>query len=204
MKKLSVTLSLLAAAIFFMAANLPMGEGYAIGDKVDDFNLQGIDGEWAMLSESMGEDGAIIVFTCNTCPFAKMYEDRLIELHNMYAEQGFPVIAINPNDPDVQPGDSFDKMKERADAKGFTFQYLFDDGQEVYPKFAATNTPQVFLIDSDMKLRYKGAIDDNPQDADAVKTNYVSAAIAALKDGKDPETTTTKAIGCGIKAKKNG
>ena len=204
MKKLSVTLSLIAAAIFFMAANLPLDEGYAIGDKVDDFKLKGINDEWSVLSESMGEDGAIIIFTCNTCPFAKMYEDRIIELHNMYADQGFPVIAINPNDPDVQPGDSFEKMKERAGSKGFTFQYLFDDGQEVYPKFAATNTPQVFLIDSEMKLRYKGAIDDNPQDADAVNTNYVSEAIAALKEGEDPETTTTKAIGCGIKAKKNG
>lgn len=204
MKKISVTLSLLATAIFFMAAGLPLGPGYGIGDKVDDFNMQGVNDQWSTLSESMGEEGAIIVFTCNTCPFAKMYEDRLIELQTTYAGQGFPVIAINPNDPAVQAGDSFEKMKERASEKGFNFQYLFDEGQKVYPKFDATNTPQVFLVDKDMTLRYKGAIDDNPQDASAVKVSYLADAISQLKAGNNPEPAITKAIGCGIKAKKAG
>jgi len=109
------------------------------------------------------------------------------------------VVAIQPNDPSVQPGDSFEAMKENAKEKGFPFLYLFDEGQEVYPKYGATKTPEVFLVDSKRTLRYHGAIDDSPRDETSVDQKFVEEAIKALDAGKDPENKTTKAVGCSIK-----
>ena len=182
-------------------------EGVAVGDVAPDFNLRNVDGKMVSLSSITNEDGStpkgyIVTFTCNTCPYAVMYEDRLIALHHKYAPQGYPVIAINPNDPDVKPDDSFDAMKVRAQEKAFPFVYLFDDGQSVYPQYGATTTPHIFLLDNTRKVRYIGAIDNNPQDADAVTKRYLEDAIAAVEAGKDPDPNFTKAVGCSIKAKK--
>lgn len=204
MKKLlllcSMSLMFLATAI---AQSSPAAkDGYQIGDTAEDFKLLNVSGHMISLKDYGKMAGYVVVFTCNHCPYSVMYEDRLIELHNQTAEMGYPVIAINPNDPEVRPGDSFEKMQERHKEKGFPFTYLFDDGQKVYPKFGATKTPHVFLLDSDMKVRYIGAIDDNARDPEAVTVNYVLEAIKSLEAGKDPEPSTTKAIGCSIKVKK--
>ena len=144
--------------------------------------------------------------TCNTCPYAVQYEDRIIALDKKYASKGFPVIAIMPNDPAVQPGDSEKEMKARAASKGFTFPYLFDDGQEIYPQYGATKTPHVYLLEKTKEgdiVRYIGAIDDNYKDAEAVNTKYVEEAVDALIEGKDIKETKTRAIGCTIKVKKS-
>jgi peroxiredoxin len=190
-------------ALMSMIAFSPiLAQGYGIGDVADDFSLRNIDGKEVSLGDYDDAKGFIVVFTCNHCPFAKMYEERLIQLNDKYAPDGYPVIAINPNDPEVQPQDSYELMIERAEEKGFTFPYLFDDGQQVYPKFGATRTPHVFLLNSDLVVKYIGAIDDNHQDAEAVEVKYVENAIAALENGTDIDPETTKAIGCGIKKKK--
>lgn len=196
--------SFLLAGMAILTMSLTLGETdiYEIGDQVEDFKLQNVDENWVSLSDYSGKMGTIVIFTCNTCPYAQLYEDRIIQLHQKYADRGFPVLAINPNDPLQKPGDSFENMKKRAGEKSFPFAYTLDADQEVYPKFGATNTPHVFLIDSDMRLRYIGAIDDNPQDPSKVKINYVENAIEALMADEDPEPARTKAIGCGIKAKK--
>jgi len=104
--------------------------------------------------------GYVVIFTCNTCPYAVMYEQRIIELHDKYAAKGYPVIAINPNDPEVKAGDSYEKMQQRAEAKEFPFAYLLDDGQEVYPAYGATKTPHIYLLDADKKVQYIGALGD--------------------------------------------
>ena len=130
-----------------------------------------------------------------------MYEDRLIELHNKMEPLGYPVIAINPNDPEAEPKDSFDKMKVRADEKAFPFAYLFDDGQKVYPQYGASRTPHVFILDKARTVKYIGAIDDSARDVDAVKQKYVEMAVQALEKGEDPTPNFTKAIGCSIKKK---
>ena len=147
--------------------------------------------------------GFIVVFTCNTCPYAKAYEARIMDLDARYASRGYPVIAINPNNPEVQPGDSFEAMKERATSKGYTFPYLLDVGQEVYPAYGATRTPHVFILQKsgeDHIVRYIGAIDDNYKDAEAVKVPFVEQALEALLIGEAVPTDTTRAIGCSIKA----
>lgn len=177
--------------------------GIGVGDKAPHFNLKNVDGKmYALdnLTDAQGEKpkGYIIVFTCNTCPFAKANEDRLIDLHHRYAPKGYPVVAIQPNNPAHKPGDSFDAMKQNANDKGFPFLYLFDEGQKVYPAYGATKTPEVFLLDADFVLRYHGAIDDNPMHGDQVNEKYLENAIAAVEAGQEPETQTTKSIGCAI------
>ena len=176
-------------------------DGVQVGDKAPEFKLKDVSGEMFSFDSYPDAKGFIVTFTCNHCPFAVMYEDRLIELHNTYADRGYPVIAINPNDPDVQPEDSFEKMQERAKEKGFPFVYLFDEAQDVYPEYGAERTPHVFLVDNERVVRYIGAIDDNARDASSVSERYVENAIMALEKGTDPDPDFTRAIGCSIKTK---
>ncbi|ALO16998.1 thiol-disulfide oxidoreductase [Salinivirga cyanobacteriivorans] len=179
-----------------------MADGFQIGDKVDNFNLKNIDGKMVSLDEMQDVKGAIVIFTCNHCPYSIANEDRIIELDKKYKKKGYPVIAINPNDPKIQPEDSFDKMKVRAKEKGFTFPYLFDEEQTVYKKFGATKTPHVFVLNkkgNEFVLEYIGAIDDSPRKAEKVNDKYVEKAVDALLAGNEPPMRETKAIGCSIK-----
>lgn len=114
---------------------------------------------------------------------------------------GYPVIAINPNDPEIVPEDSFDEMKSRAIAKKYGFNYLIDEKQSVFPVYGATKTPHVYLLDKNRIVRYIGAIDDNAQSASNVKKKYLEMAISAIDKGKTPNPQTTKALGCSIKTK---
>jgi peroxiredoxin len=199
-------LSLLSFAFLLMAfSSQPISEGYKVGDIATDFSLENIDGKMVSLSDYKDAKGFIVIFTCNTCPYAVAYEDRIIALDKKYASKGYPVIAIMPNDPDVQPGDSMEAMKTRAKAKGFTFPYLMDEGQNIYPQYGATKTPHVYLLQKTKKgneVKYIGAIDDNYKDANAVNVRYVENAVDALLKGEEIETTETRAIGCTIKVKK--
>ncbi len=197
---------ILAVLMLFAAASATViAGGYDVGDKATDFKLRNIDGTLVSLADYPTAEGFIVIFTCNHCPYSVAYEDRIIALNDKYANRGYPVIAINPNDPEVQPADSFDAMKERASEKGFTFPYLFDEGQQIYPAYGATRTPHVFVLQKDgkdLRVRYIGAIDNNYGDADAADEHYVEAAVDALLAGRSPDTETTKAIGCSIKYRK--
>lgn len=188
----------------FMVAGL-YAQGLKIGDKAPDFRLKNVDGKMVSLADYTQAKGFIVIFSCNHCPFVKAYEDRMIALHEKYASKGFPVIAINSNDPEVVPEDSFDKMVERAQQKKFPFVYLFDEGQKIYPLYGATRTPHVYILSkkaNDLVVEYIGTIDDNYKDASAVKEKYVENAVDALLSGKKPAVTETKAVGCSIKVKK--
>lgn len=198
--KILVTTATLIIAVVLMSFTI--SDGYQIGDKATDFSLKNVDGTFVSMSDYEDAQGFIVIFTCNTCPYAKMYEDRIQQLHERYADKGFPVIAINPNDPSVSGGDSFDKMKERAADKGFDFPYLFDAGQVVFPQYGATKTPHVYILDEEYTVRYIGTIDDNPQNASAVTVNYIDKAVEAIRNGKNPDPATTRAIGCTIKVKR--
>lgn len=200
--KILSLLTLIVVMSAFTVSKITVADGYKIGDIADDFRLKNIDGKMVSLADYKNAKGYIVTFTCNTCPYAVGYEDRIIALNNKYASKGYPVIAIMPNNPDVQPGDSMEKMKERAKSKGFTFPYLMDEGQTVYPKYGATKTPHVFVLQKTSKgnvVKYIGAIDDNYQDASAVKTKYVENAVDALLNGSDVPEKETRAIGCTIK-----
>jgi peroxiredoxin len=202
MKTIKFVLTALVLVITFAFTEKPV-EGYKVGDAATDFKLKNIDGKMVSLKDYKDAKGYIVIFTCNHCPFAKAYEDRIIELDKKYKKLGYPVIAINPNNPEVQPDDSFDLMKVRAKEKGFTFPYLFDEGQKVYPQYGATKTPHVFVLQKTAKgniVKYIGAIDDNHSDEEAVKVKYVENAVDALLKGKEIEVNSTKAIGCSIKS----
>ncbi len=205
MKKVVQIISVVCTVLFISAFTMidtPVGGGYKIGDVAEDFSLENIDGNMVSLADYKDAKGFIVTFTCNTCPYAVMYEDRINALNKKYASKGYPVIAIMPNNTNVKPGDNMGAMKERAKSKGFTFPYLLDKGQKVYPKFGATKTPHVFLLENTKQgkvVKYIGAIDDNYKDASAVKTKYVENAVDALLAGKEIKETETKAIGCSIK-----
>lgn len=192
-------------AILMISSSILVAQGYKIGDKVADFKLKNVDGKMVSLSDFKNSKGAIVIFTCNHCPYAKAYEDRIIDIHKKYEGKGFPIIAINPNNPEVQPQDSYDLMVARAKEKAYPFVYLFDEGQKVYPVFGATKTPHVFLLNkkgNDMVVEYIGTIDDNYKDATLVKDKFLENAIDALLAGKEIAMKETKAVGCGIKVKK--
>lgn len=166
------------------------------------FNLKNIDGKMISPDSYPDAKGFIVVFTANTCPYAIAYEHRLIALNNKFAPLGYPVIAINPNDPAASSGDSFEKMQEKAKTEGFTFPYLFDEGQKVTNQYGARVTPHIFLLkkeDSGLQVVYTGAIDNDTEDVNPEKTLYVENAIAQIEEGKNVEVPSTKAIGCTVK-----
>lgn len=196
-----LSLLILFFSSLFIGENV-VSNGYQPGDKAADFKLKSVDGKMYSMADYKDAKGFIVVFTCNTCPFAIKYEDRINDLAKKYKKQGYVLLAINPNDPAVQPADTYELMKDKAKDKNFAFPYLVDEGQQVYPQYGATKTPHVFLLDKNLVVKYIGAIDDNSDDASAVKERYLENAIAALDKGSEPSPAMTKAIGCSIKAKK--
>lgn len=197
--KIIKMLLLFSIVVLGISFNKP---GYKIGDIATDFKLKNIDDKAISLSDYKKAKGFIVIFTCNHCPYSVAYEDRIIDLDKKYKEKGYPVIAINPNNPAKEPKDSFEMMKVRAKEKGFTFPYLFDDGQKIYPQYGATKTPHVFILNKEKGkyiVKYIGAIDDNYKEPTKVKVKYVEQAIDALLKGENPTITETKAIGCTIK-----
>src|SRR5512145_2157842 len=142
MKKLMLTLgfSLLTAVIV-------MAQGYKVGDKASDFKLKNVDGKMVSLKDYPQAKGFVVVFTCNHCPYAKAYQDRLIALDKKYKKLGYPVIAISPNDPVMEPEDSYENMVKLAKEKHYTFPYLLDETQSVYRTFGAKRTPHIYLLE---------------------------------------------------------
>jgi peroxiredoxin len=194
--------TLLVFSLFAFSA--AFSQGYKVGDKASDFKLKNIDGKFVSLSDYPNAKGFIVVFTCNHCPFAQAYQDRIIEIDKKYKLLGYPVIAISSNDPGIVPEDSYDNMVSRAKEKGYTFPYLFDETQDVYRMYGAKKTPHVFLLQNkgnDFLVQYIGAIDDNYKDASKVTSPFLANALDAVLAGHAPDPSYTKAIGCTIKDK---
>ncbi len=176
--------------------------GYQIGDYATDFKLENTDGRMISLSDFEEAKGYLVIFTCNTCPYSVAYEDRINALDKKYKALGVPVVAINPNNPESNSAENNGAMKKRAEQKSFSFPYLRDKDQKVYPLYGAQRTPHVFLLQKTPdgnKVRYIGAIDDNYSDPDQVEERYVENAVDAMLSGQEIQVTTTRAIGCSIK-----
>ena len=191
--------------LFAFSFNTKAHEGLHTGQVASDFKLKNIDGKMVSMADYKNAKGFIVTFTCNHCPYAKAYEDRIIALNNKYAAKGYPVIAINPNDAVQYPEDDFSSMKLRAKEKNFTFPYLHDESQDVARAYGAIKTPHIFIVQKENQqfiVKYIGAIDDNWEDATAVKEKYVENALEALLKGQPVAVANTKAIGCGVKWKK--
>ena len=178
-----------------------------IGAAAPDFKLPGVDGEKYQLADFAEAEVLVVVFTCNHCPTAQAYEDRLIELDADYKDRGVALVAISPNDPEAvrldelgysDLGDSLDDMKIRAKDKGFEFPYLFDGKrQKASTAYGALATPHVFIFDRQRKLRYVGRIDDS--DVGTVKSHDARGAIEALLTGRPVPVETTRVFGCSTK-----
>ena len=196
--------TLLVLAVFAVATAFTIvpDKGYKVGDVATDFRLENVDGKMVSLSDYKDAKGFVVVFTCNTCPYSVANEDRIIALDKKYKKKGYPVIAINPNDPAAIGGDDMADMKVRAKEKGFTFPYLQDKGQKIYPQYGASKTPHVYILRKDGKkniVEYIGAIDNSSRNPNNVTEKFAEDAIDALLAGKKPSKTYTRAIGCSIK-----
>ncbi len=209
MKHYSILTALLLALTVGLTSFTPAGigpVGYKAGDIAQDFHLKNVDGKMISLANFKEAKGFIVVFTCNHCPVAKLYETRIAELNQQYATKGYPVIAINPTDPNAYPDDTYEKMVSYAKERNYSFPYLDDASQKITREYGATNTPHVFVLEKvngKLVVRYTGAIDDNADDATQVTKHYVGDAVNALIAGQPVTVAHTKAIGCGIKMKQS-
>jgi peroxiredoxin len=170
-----------------------------IGQKAIPFSLVGVDDHRHALDEQPRKNAIVLIFSCNHCPYVRAWEDRMVQIQADYAQRGVQLIAINANDDSKYPDDSFPRMKERAREKNFNFLYLRDETQETARAYGAERTPEVFLFDKELTLRYHGSIDDNYDDPAAVKNRYLRNALDMVLAGKEPPIAETQPIGCTMK-----
>lgn len=201
MQKFITTITVLVFSILFAHAQTATLKA---GQPAPEFKLKNVDGKEISFASYPKAKGFIVVFTCNTCPYAVAYEQRIIDLDKKFKPQGYPVIAINPNDPEASKADAFDKMQQLAKDKKYPFPYLFDLGQVVTDQYGAKHTPHLFIVSKTSKgniVEYVGAIDNDPEGTKTEKTKYAEDVIAALKSNQKPAITETKEIGCTVKRK---
>lgn len=173
-----------------------------LGQKGPNFELPGVDGNTVSLAALLQDNRAVaVIFTCNHCPYAQAWEDRMIAIQQEYRDRGVALVAINPNDAVKYPDDDFEHMKQRAQAQGFNFLYLRDESQDIARAYGGTRTPHVFLLDGEGILRYRGAIDDNYESPDAVEQTYLRDALDAVLSGNPVSVGVTDEVGCTIKWK---
>jgi thiol-disulfide isomerase/thioredoxin len=197
-RKTALAMSLiasLAASLALAGGPLPIGASIPMPD----VKMKSVDGSEQTFASVKKPAGTLVVFTCNHCPFAKMWETRIVELGNAYAAKGVGVIAVNANDPKVAPEDGYDVMQQRAKDRGMQFPYVVDATSSVARAFGATRTPEAFLFDKDGKLVYHGTIDDNGEEASKVEKPYLKDALESVVAGREVAVKETKSIGCGIK-----
>ena len=164
-----------------------------------DVKMANVDGKSLSIAEVKGEKGTLVIFTCNSCPWAQAWQSRIAELGNTYSKQGIGVIEINANDPGVKPEDDMAGMQERAKMLGLAFPYVVDATSDVARAFGATRTPEAFLFDAKGKLVYHGAVDDNGREPEKVAQRWLNDALAATVAGKAVTVKETKSLGCSIK-----
>lgn len=199
----AVTVLALALSAPAFAGDEKKSTALAIGGSVpaSTIKMVNVDGKEVSLADVAGKKGTLVVFTCNACPFAKAWEERIVALGNEFQPKGVGVIALNPNDPSIVADDSYEVMKKRATERKMSFPYVVDKDAEVAKAFGATRTPEVFLFDGAGKLVYHGTIDDNYQEPEKVEKRYLKDALSAVATGGTITTAETKSVGCGIKFK---
>lgn len=175
--------------------------GLPIGNEAIEFKLKGVDGKFYDLNSFADKKALVVVFSCNHCPYAQAYEQRIIQLQGDYLRKGVGFVAINSNDDTNYPEDSFDNMVKRSKERGFNFPYIRDESQDIARKYGAICTPHVFAFDKDRVLQYKGRIDDNWKNPSEVKTKDLRNALDAILEDKTPGVQETRPYGCSIKWK---
>ena len=171
-----------------------------IGADAIDFNLLGVDGNNYSLDSFKDKELLAVVFTCNHCPYAQAYEKRLFALAKEFSGKA-AFVAINSNDAESYPDDSFERMKERAAEKGFPYPYLHDESQKTARAYGALVTPHIFVFNKDRKLIYQGGVDNNCENGDAATKKYLHDALSAASEGREIARKMAPVIGCSIKWK---
>ena len=170
----------------------------AITETAPSFTLPGVDGRDHSLDDYRDAEALVLVQSCNHCPYVQAWEGRLIATQRDYAERGVRIVAISSNDVSSHPEDSFEQMQVRAQEQGFTFDYLYDESQDVARALGSERTPEVFVFDGERRLRYHGAIDDS-RDETAVTDHYLRDALDAVLAGEVPAVPDTPPVGCTVK-----
>ena len=174
--------------------------GTAIGGYAPDFELPGTDGSVHHLTRYLDNYRAVgVVFMCNHCPYVKLYLERLKRIQADFADQGVTLIGINPNDASQFPADSFEKMKDFVVEQALNFPYLRDETQDVAHSFGAKKTPHIFVLNHEGVLCYSGAVDDSPNQPDAVQRFYLRDAIAQILSSAPVHLAATEPVGCSVK-----
>ena len=168
----------------------------SVGDRVPGFALPDTDGT----EQSLDGGPAVVVFTCNHCPYALAWQDRIAAAARDYADQGVRFLAINSNDAERYPRDSYEAMQARVAEEDWPLSYLRDESQEVARDYGAQTTPDVFVVDSHGTLRYRGAPDSDYRDP-AGNAQWLRDALDAVLENRDPEPAETEPVGCSIKWK---
>ncbi len=187
--------------VFIMVLTNDNSAVLKIGAALPAFRLPAADG-LTVDSALIKDPVLVVIFTCNHCPYAQAYENRLTELGNRFDEEGVQFVLINSNDAAGYPEDSFGQMKVRYEEKRFPFPYCYDETQEVAKSFGALCTPHCFVFDRERMLKYKGRIDDNWKEPEKATEHNLADVIEALVNGKEPPAHEVNAIGCSIKWKK--
>jgi peroxiredoxin len=170
-----------------------------IGQSAPEFKLKGVDGKDYSISSFKDSKVLVVFFSCNHCPFVVGSEARMVQFHKDYTPKGVAMIAINANETQNHPADSYEHMVTHAKEKGLTFPYVRDDSQDVARAYGALRTPHYYVFDKDRKLRYTGRMDDNPRTPGAEKTHELRDAVDAVLAGKKPPVELTNPIGCNVK-----
>lgn len=174
---------------------------FPLGDLAPDFELKGVDGDMHTLADYSDSSILVVAFICNHCPYVVAYIDRLKALQEAFGEQGVQLVGINSNDDVNYPDDSYDNMVVMAEKEGLNFPYLRDESQDVAKAYHAERTPQVFVFDSDRKLRYTGGIDNSYNDPENVTETPLKDALEALLEDREIEKPEAHSVGCSVKWK---
>jgi len=189
-------IAVLVTGVVALLVSRGVAASFKVGDEAPIWSgIPGTDDKKHGLADYVEAKAVVLVFTCNHCPVARAYEDRLVALQKDFEPKGVQIIAVNVN---KIPDDRLDKMKERAEKKRFNFPYLYDETQKMGREYGAAVTPHAFVLDKQRKLAYVGQLDDS-MDAKKVKKHYVREALDAVLAGKEPAKTNTKPFGCGIR-----
>ena len=182
---------------FTLADSLPIGSALPTADK----KLKDVSGKEISMKEAKQQNGLLVMFSCNTCPFVVKNQDRTKEICAYAQSKNIGVVVLNSNEAYRGSADSYEEMKNYAGEQGYKWNYVVDTDSEMANAFGANRTPEVYLFNKDLKLVYHGAIDNNPSDANNVTRKHLQIAIDETVEGKAVSTSETKSVGCGIKRK---
>jgi peroxiredoxin len=174
-------------------------DGIQIGDPAPDFELPNVDGESQSVGDPNGATATVVYWTCNHCPYALAWHDRLLDVAREYGGRGVRFLAVNSNDAERYPQDGPEAMRERVEQEGgWPHPFLFDESQEVARAYGAERTPDVFVFDPQLRLRYRGAPDGDYDDP-GQNAAWLREALEAVLEGREPERPETPPVGCTIK-----